>query len=205
VAECQRFCEMPYNRLPQALCEDWNRPGWEPPFCQLDPTAPCADYCSQVYQGLSPECAAALQPAIRCVAPEYAKGVITACWLADCRDLLYTMTSACYGLQEKLAAARATWQASRVVDYDLSYDREDGVKVHVAVRANQEPVAMPAGSVAWTVPTLFDKVDQYLHQFGFAPDVQYDANLGYVVEVVARLRCDESLDRVRGIQVAPLR
>ena len=206
VAECQKYCEMPSNRLPQALCEDWNRRGWEPPFCQLDPAAPCADYCSQVYETVSPACGAALQAVIPCVAPYYAKGVITpSCWLADCRYLLFTMTSACYGLQEKLAAARATWQASGVVEYDLAYDQQDGMKAHVAVRANKEPEVTPTGAFAWTVPKLFDNVEYYLHQPGVAPDVNYDTDLGYVLNVVVRHGCDETFGRVSGIQVAPLR
>ena len=77
------------------------------------------------------------------------------------------------------------------------------MKVHVAVRADKEPVATPADSFAWTVPKLFDNVEYSLHQPGVAPDVQYDAHLGHVVDLVDRHGCDERFGQVSGIQVAP--
>jgi hypothetical protein len=205
VTECEQYCETPYNRLPQALCEDWNRTGWEPPFCDLDTTAPCPYYCGKVYETVTPTCAPLLSAVIRCVAPYYASGTLSTCWLANCRDELFTMTSACYGLREKLAAARATWQASGVVDYDLAYDLPQGEKAHVAVREGQEPMATPAGEIGWTVPLLFDAADRFLHESGGTADVQYDPNLGYVIALRYRWGCEGSFTQASGVEVAPLR
>lgn len=208
VSECEQYCETLDYRLPQALCEDWNRTGWEPPFCHLDPSAPCADYCREVYEAVSPTCAELLQPVIRCVAPSYAKPFITSCWLAECRYQLFTMTSACYGLQEKLAAARAAWEASRVIDYDLTYDwgGRDPRKAQVVVRAGREPVVTPADATVWTVPQLFDEVERSLHQPGSAPVVTYDAELGHVVDLrLLEQGCDGGSTLVTGVAVAPLR
>jgi hypothetical protein len=115
------------------------------------------------------------------------------------------MASACYGLQEKLAAARATWQASRVVDYQLTYDRGDGVKVRVLVRAGSEPTVNPADAVAWTVPKLFDEVEHALREPGVTPSVSYDANLGYVVALAREMGCAPPSAQVTDIEVAPLR
>lgn len=207
VSECELYCETLDYRLPQALCEDWNRTGWEPPFCHLDPSAPCADYCRDVYEALSPTCAELLQPVIRCIAPIYASGVISPCWLGECRYQLFSMTSACYGLQEKLAAARATWEASGVVDYDLTYDWGGGgdAKALVVVRAGRDPVVTPAVATGWTVPRLFDEVERSLHQAGGTPFVTYDADLGYVVDSARQEGCSENFSLVRGVAVAPLR
>ena len=203
VTECEQFCETLDYRLPQALCEDWNRPGWEPPFCDLEPRASCADYCREVYEAVSPTCAESLQPVMRCVAPSYASGVITSCWLADCRFELFNMTSACYGLREKLAAARATWAASGVVDYRLTYDGENGGKADVVVREGSEPVVTPTDAIAWTVPKLFDEVERTLNEPGVAPIVLYDAKLGYVVALARQEGCSEGSTVVNDTEVAP--
>jgi len=210
VAECQHYCETLDYLLPQALCEDWNRPEWDPPFCgvgQAMPRTSCADYCTKVYEALTPECAARLPPVIRCVAPTYASGVLpppNSCWLGDCRAQLFSMTSACYGLQERLAAARATWQASGVVDYQLSYDWKDS-KAQVVVRAGSEAAVTPANAIAWTVPKVFDEVERSLHEPGVAPSVTYDVDLGYVVSLARQQGCAGASAQVSGIEVAPLR
>jgi hypothetical protein len=207
VAECENYCGTLKYLLPSALCEDWNRPGWNPEFCGVDVGMSCADYCGHVYETISTACAAALPAAIRCVAPTYATGIIPMfnCWLQDCRNQLFTMTSACYGLREKLAAARALWRASRIVDYHLQYDLPSGVKAEVDVRAGSEPVVAPPDAAGWTVPKLFDEVERYLHGSGVAPDVTYDANLGYVVSLGYMQGCDATIATVNAVEVTPVR
>lgn len=211
LADCQRYCETLAYRLPQALCEDWHRPEWgRAQFCDVwtMPQASCADYCSDVYEAVTPECAAVLGPAIRCVAPTYSSAslpVVGTCWMAECRPQLFTMTSACYGLRERLAAARATWQASGVVDYQLTYGRDSDPAVQVTVRAGREPVVSPANAFAWTVPKLFDAVERALHEPEIMPSVSYDANLGYVVALSIEVSCGQPNSRITGVEVAPLR
>lgn len=207
ITECNRYCEaLPY-RLPAALCEDWNRPGWEPQFCGLGNRS-CADYCDTLYKTVSPECAVTLPPVVRCVAPTYSSLAAVApfdeCWLRECRDQLYTMTSACYGLREKLADARARWEQSSVVEYRLLYDAGAPEKVEVLVRAGSEPVVTPPGTVAWTVPKLFDEVERYLNEPGVAPDAIYDEQLGYVVRLARQQGCDSTGQGVEGVEVEPL-
>jgi hypothetical protein len=209
VAECQHYCETLYYQLPHALCEDWNRPEWDPQFCRpVGPTNSCADSCTEVYEDVTPECAARLQPAIRCVAPTYANVSLpapSACWLGDCRAQLFSMTSACYGLKERLAAARATWEASRVTDYQLTYYRSGDARGQVVVRSGSEPVVTPADAFAWTVPKLFDEVERTLQEPGVAPSVSYDANLGYVVDLAREEGCAGATPQVTGVEVAPFR
>lgn len=207
VTECNRYCEaLPY-RLPAALCEDWNRPGWEPQFCGLGNRS-CADYCDTLYKTVSPECAATLPPVVRCVAPTYsslaAVPTLDECWLRECRDQLYTMTSACYGLREKLDAARALWEQSGVAEYRLSYDAGGSEKVEVLVRAGSEPAVTPPGAFAWTVPKLLDEVERYLNEPGVAPDAIYDEQLGYVVRLARLQGCDLLGQVVGGVEVEPL-
>lgn len=208
IIECEQYCETSPYRLPAALCEDWNHPGWDPPFCQVGGATPCAEYCSSVYEALTSECAALLPAVIRCVAPTYAEEVVVPtadCWLRDCRAQLFSMTSACYGLREKLAEARAVWQKSEVVDYQLSYDGGDAGRARVVVRGGSEAVVTPRDAIPWTVPELFDEVERYLQEPGVAPQVTYDADLGYVVALVRQEGCTESSVRVSGTEVAPLR
>ena len=208
VAECRTYCETLDYLLPQALCEDWNRPEWDPQFCHSGPWTSCADYCSRIYEALTPACAAQLQPVVRCVAPTYATPNIpppAACWLGECRAQLFSMTSACYGLQEKLAVARATWQASGVVDYQLTYSRIGDVKARVVVQTGSEPVVTPADAFAWTVPKLFDEVERALHEPGVAPSVTYDRTLGYVVSLAREEGCARASEQVTGIQIEPVR
>ena len=204
VEQCNTYCEGLQYRLPAALCEDWNGPGWEPEFCGVDSTS-CADYCDTLYETVSPECALTLPPVIRCVAPTYADSglPIEACWLRDCRHHLYTMTSACYGLREKLVAARALWAASGIGDYRLSYGA-DGEQVEVLVRAGSEPTVTPPGAFAWTVAALFDEVERYLSEPGVAPDATYDQQLGYVVQLRRQEGCDPWPQAVSGVEVEPL-
>lgn len=207
VAECEQFCEALAYRLPGALCEDWNRPGWEPAFCNVSGRLSCADYCGNVYETVSPACADTLPPVIRCVAPTYASVAppsLGECWLEDCRDQLYTMTSACYGLREKLTSARATWAASGVSDYQLQYDW-NGAKAEVTVRVGSEPVVTPPDAVAWTVLKLFDEVERYLDTPGVAPGVTYHPVLGYALELTRQQGCADPADGVFGIEVAPVR
>jgi hypothetical protein len=207
VAECQRYCESLNYRLPQALCEDWNRPGWDPQFCHRQDSfdESCADYCKNVYESLSPACAAVLPAAIRCVAPVYANLTLPAgCWLSECRAPLYTMTSACYGIQDSLAAARAKWEASSVADYELDYESDSDEDTQVLVRAGSAPVATPATAFAWTVPLLFDEVERRLHEPGVAPNVIYDSALGYVTRLGQLQLCEEKTI-IGGVRVAPLR
>jgi hypothetical protein len=207
VAECEHYCETLTYKLPTALCEDWHRPQWDPQFCHLvGPFPTCADYCREVYDTVTPECAPTLAPVIRCVSHTYASVSVPTgeCWLKDCRDLLFTMTSACYGLQEKLAAARATWAASGIVDYQLQYDLGIDLKAQVVVRAGSDPVVTPADAVAWTVPKLFDAVEGALTQPGVAPDPVYDADLGYVVGWRLLVGCVEGSGGASGIEVTPL-
>lgn len=206
VAECENYCGTLMYLLPAALCEDWNRDGWDPEFCGVDSGSSCADYCAHVYETISTSCAAALPAAIRCVAPTYAAGVIPAdaCWLRDCRNQLYTVTSACYGLREKLAAARALWRTSGIVEYHLQYDLPRGMTAEVDVRAGSQVVAAPADAVAWTVPKLFDEVERYLHTPGVAPAVTYDAKLGYVVSLGYLQGCD-AVAAVNGVAITPVR
>jgi len=209
VAQCQHYCDTLDYQLPQALCEDWNRPEWDPQFCHtVGPTDSCADYCVKIYELVTPACAARLEPAIRCVAPTYANVTLPppgACWLGNCRAQLFSMTSACYGLAEGLAAARATWEASRVTDYQLSYSRSGDAKVQVVVRTGSEPVVTPADAFAWTVPKLFDEVERALQEPGVTPRVSYDANLGYVVDLAREQGCAGASAQVTGIEVAPFR
>jgi hypothetical protein len=204
VDECQRYCELPINRLPQALCEDWNKSAWDPPFCDLDPSKPCAEYCNDVYQTVTPQCAALLAPVIRCVAPVYASGELKPCFLSECYRELSALTSACYGLQKTLAEARATWQASGVVDYQLTYSRPS-VEAEVTVRAGLEPMVTPANATALTVPLLFDLVDHYLDGSVGYPTITYDADLGYVRSLSIFQGCQQSFDEVSAVEVAPLR
>jgi hypothetical protein len=191
VAECENYCGALMYLLPAALCEDWTRDGWDPEFCGVDTETSCADYCTHVYETISTACAAALPAAIRCVAPTYATGIIPAdpCWYRDCSNQLYTVTSACYGLRERLAAARALWGASGIAEYDLQYGLPGGGKADIEVRAGGEVVAAPPDAVAWTVPKLFDEVERYLHTPGVAPAVTYDAKLGYVVSLGSLQGC----------------
>jgi hypothetical protein len=114
------------------------------------------------------------------------------------------LTSACYGLQKTLAEARATWQASGVVDYQLTYSQFN-VKAQVAVRAGLEPVVTPSNATAWTVPKLFDAVDHYLDLAAGYPRITYDAELGYVVGLSYFESCNQSEEVVSGVEVAPLR
>lgn len=205
VAECEQFCETQPYRLPGALCEDWNRPGWDPEFCQLSgETESCADYCSMVYQTVNPACAAVLPAAIRCVAPTYASLTLPAqCWLHECRNELYTMTSACYGLQRQLAAARATWAASGVSDYELDYVIDAGSEVRVVVNGSNPPVVTPAHASAWTVPLLFDAVEHDLQSPGVTPSVAYDPALGYVVSLALLQGCEQP-STLQVLAVVPL-
>jgi len=200
--ECEQYCKTLYYRLPQALCEDWHRTGWQPQFCHLPYSDDCSDYCTTIYNGVSPACAATLPAAIRCVAPDYQRqGVPTQCWLEECRDPLFTMTAACYGLREQLDAARAAWSARGLVDYQLSYNGGDG-KAVVAVRGGAQPTVTPAGATPWTVPQLFDEVERLLATPGVAPGATYDAALGYVTQLESNQVCDFSVI-VSGIEVAP--
>jgi hypothetical protein len=205
VAECEQYCETMSYRLPQALCEDWRTPEWEPPFCKVDTAQSCTDYCNEVYDGLTSECAALLRPVIRCVAPIYAAGVISPCWLAECRPELYSLTSACYGLEEKLAAARAAWQASGVVDYQLTYASSNDLNVRVVVRAGSQPTVAPVNATAWTVPQLFEEVERYLREPGLTPYVTYHADLGHVVDLSLMQGCAEASPLLYNAEVAPLR
>src|SRR4051812_9164961 len=36
IAECQNYCQTLGYLLPGALCEDWNRPEWDPSFCRSE-------------------------------------------------------------------------------------------------------------------------------------------------------------------------
>lgn len=194
VAECVRYCDTLEYLLPAALCEDWNRPGWDPEFCHVGPSMGCSDYCTQVFESVKPACAETLPAVMRCVSPTYASlGVPPAdlCWLKDCRDQLFTMTSACYGLREKLAAARATWEASGISDYELTYPFGDGVTVRVVVHAGSEPTVTPPNFVGWTVPKLFNEVERYLDQPGKTAKAEYDPKLGYVVALGVQSGCEE--------------
>jgi hypothetical protein len=207
VTECTQYCENLQYRLPGALCEDWNREGWEPEFCGVQfNIRSCPDYCRSVYETVSPACAAVLPPVVRCVAPTYAlpsPPSLDECWLGDCRDQLYTMTSACYGLREQLDAARAIWAASGVGDYQLQYDT--GTNVQVVVRAGSEPVVTPPDAVAWTVPALFERIESTLDIPGSAPRALYDPFLGYVTYWELLRGCEESpRDGLWGIAVTPL-
>lgn len=204
VAECQRYCETLNYRLPQALCEDWNDPAWDPPYCHMDPMTSCGEYCTEVYQTVTPQCAALLAPVIRCVAPVYASGELSTCFLGECHKELFALTSACYGLQKTLAEARATWQASSVVDYQLTYSQFN-MKAQVVVRDGLEPVATPSNANPWTVPKLFDAVDYYLNLAAGYPRITYDAKLGYVVGLSYFEDCDRSEEVVSGVEVTPLR
>jgi len=207
VAECEQYCETLDYLLPGALCEDWSPLDSSPSFCDVFFTTSCADYCSRVYDTVTPACAAVLPAAIRCVAPTYVTGLIpplNPCLWAECRHELYSMTSACYGLQEQLAGARATWQMSGVVDYRLNYDWDDDVRAEVIVRAGSEPAVTPADAIAWTVPKLFDEVERTLQEPGGAPRVTYHADLGYVVRLAREHGCTRS-GRVSGVEVVPLR
>jgi hypothetical protein len=158
-----------------------------------------------VYQTVSPECAALLEPAIRCVAPVYASGALTPCWLGECYPELAALASGCYGLKEQLAAARARWQATGVVDYRLRYDLRADEKAEIVVLGGLVTAVTPADAFAWTVPLLFDLVDHDLVQPGGIPRVTYDADLGYVVESSRLERCSHNVPLVSGVEVAPLR
>jgi hypothetical protein len=208
VDECIQYCEkLPY-RLPLALCEDWNHPPWNPQFCHHDFAGPCPDYCNQLYGVVSLPCAETLPPVIRCVAPTYEKTSVDLsadCWLKDCRDQLFTMTSACYGLREQLDAARATWEASGIVDYDLQYDLGAGTPVHVQVRAGADPAVTPADATPWTVAQLFDGVERYLAAPSMAPTATYDPDLGYPTYLGHYQGCSSAIGDVGGVTVAPLR
>jgi hypothetical protein len=113
------------------------------------------------------------------------------------------MTSACYGLREKLVAARALWAASGIGDYRLGYGA-DGGRVEVLVRAGSEPAVTPPGAFAWTVPALFDEVERYLSEPGVAPDATYDAQLGYVAQLTRQEGCEPWAQGVAGVEVEPL-
>jgi hypothetical protein len=208
VERCEQYCETLAYRLPGAFCEDWNGEGWEPEFCGVQLNMSCADYCTKVYETVSPACAATLLPAIRCVAPTYANiappRVDPDCWLRDCRDPLYTMTSACYGLREKLAAARARWDASGIVEYQLQFYWGVDVRAQVLVQVGSEPTVTPPDAPAWTVPKLFDEVQRILDGPGTAPAATYHADLGYVVELARQQGCLENPDRVMDVEVTPL-
>lgn len=208
VDECIQYCEaLPY-RLPSALCEDWNHPPWNPQFCHRDLPGPCLDYCNELYGVVSPDCAETLPAVIRCVAPQYEStsiNVSSDCWLKDCRDPLFTMTSACYGLREQLDAARSVWGASGIVEYDLQYDLGDGAVIRVEVRAGADPVVTPVDATPWTVPGLFDRVETYLEAPGMAPSVAYDPALGFPTYVGHYQGCNSPYDDVQGVTVAPLR
>jgi len=115
------------------------------------------------------------------------------------------MTSACYGLEERLDAARAAWQASGVTDYQLTYDRSGDAKVQVVARTGSEPVVTPTDAFAWTVPKLFDEVERALHDPGVAPVVRYDATLGYVVDLGREEGCNGATKQVTAVEVAPFR
>jgi hypothetical protein len=206
VEECTTACQTLAYRLPAALCEDWNRPGWAPEFCGLN-AGPCPDYCERVYATVSPACAEVLPAALRCVAPTYATAVVNIpiCWLEECRNQLYTMTSACYGLRERLAAARATWEASGVVDYDLEYT-QNNAKVKVLVRAGRAPAVTPATATPWTVANLFAEVDHLLNTRTVTAGVTYDVQLGYVIDLAREQGCDvHVLLGPTSIRVAPVR
>jgi hypothetical protein len=208
IAECVHYCDTLEYNLPTALCEDWNRPGWDPEFCHLDPGTSCNDYCTTVYETVQPDCARTLPAVIRCIAPTYqGVGVPAAseCWLEDCRSQLFNMTSACYGLREKLAAARATWAASGVTDYELQYSLSQGMTAKVAVRSGSEPTVTPPDAIVWTVPELFDHVESYLNQLDTTAKAEYDPTLGYVVSVVGLQGCTESPNGVGEVVVTPLR
>lgn len=195
VAECVHYCDTLEYRLPAALCEDWNRAGWDPQFCHLGPTMGCNDYCTQVFDTVQPACAETIPAVMRCVSPTYEQlGVPPAdqCWLKDCRTELFTMTSACYGLREKLAAARAAWDASGITDYELSYWFGEDVTARVTVRSGSEPTVMPANLVAWTVPKLFAEVQRYLDEPGSTAKAEYDPQLGYVVSLGVERGCEEN-------------
>lgn len=194
VAECVDYCDTLEFLLPAALCEDWNRAGWDPQFCHLGPTMGCSDYCTQVFDTVDPACADTIPAVMRCVSPTYAQlGVPPPdqCWLKDCRTELFTMTSACYGLREKLAAARAAWEASGITDYELSYWFGDDVTARVTVRSGSEPTVMPTNLVAWTVPKLFAEVQRYLDEPGSTAKAEYDPQLGYVVSLGVERGCEE--------------
>lgn len=204
--ECEQFCETLEYRLPRALCEDWNRPGWDPEFCHVGNTSDCSDYCAAVYGTVSPQCAAMLPAVIRCVAPTYATITVprlSECWLEDCRDLLFTMTSACYGLRQQLEAARAAWSANGITDYELRYDSDGESQATVEVRAGAAPSVTPDGSTAWTVPELFDEVERLLGTPSVAPGATYDAELGYVMSLIREQDCDPA-QVVSGVDVTPL-
>ncbi len=207
VAECQHYCEQLAYRLPQALCEDWHRQGWDPQFCGLSLPPDCPGYCAGLYAALTPECAATLPQVIACVAPTYRIQNVpkaTDCWLGECRDLLFTMTSACYGLRDKLDAARARWDASGIGDYELRYDWLPDAPAVVEVRAGLEPSVTPADASAWTVPSLFAEVEKLLRQPGVAPNVAYDAELGYVTGLVRQQGCGADFGVVGGVTITPL-
>lgn len=207
IAECVHYCETLDYILPHALCEDWHLPEWDPQFCHLRPTMGCSDYCTAVYETVQPTCAPTLPPVIRCVSSTYERAALPSageCWLEDCRDLLFTMTSACYGLREKLAAARATWEASGVANYDLQYPVSDNAMAKVVVRAGSEPTVTPPGAVPWTVPKLFDQVESNLNAPGGTAKAAYDPTLGYVVFVGRQQGCSEYVtDALGEIVVTP--
>jgi hypothetical protein len=208
VTDCTQYCENLNYRLPGALCEDWNREGWEPEFCGMEfNIRSCPDYCRSVYETVSPACAATLPPVIHCVAPTYAlpsPPSLDQCWLGECRHQLYTMTSACYGLREQLEAARATWEAAGLAEYRLLYSWGADTKAEVLVQAGGKLVVTPPEATAWTVPQLFDEVQRYLDGPGTAPQARYDAELGYPLSVVRLQSCSEPSEGVTGIEVTPL-
>ena len=208
VADCARYCESvrPF-RLPGALCEDWNQPGWHPEFCYLTGQAEsCADYCGLVYQNVTPACAAVLPAVIRCVAPIYANLTVLPagqCWLSQCRPELIKMTSVCYGLPGQLAAARTTWAQSRRVDYELDYISETGTEARVTVRAGSVTEVTPASAFAWTVPLLFDAVESELGSPDVVPTVSYDPTFGYVTSLGLLQGCEER-PILRVVTLSPL-
>jgi hypothetical protein len=50
------------------------------------------------------------------------------------------LASGCYGLKEQLAAARARWQATGVVDYRLRYDLRADEKAEIVVLTYYNPL-----------------------------------------------------------------